>query len=123
MYSEVEIHVTVSSNCSWLIFIESLLGSWHYFECFTCISSFISLPHFTVEGHRGTESFNYRSLFSIDHILLLVCLVSPSIGSSKSRTVSGVALYLWSPAGSWQNRTSLLCGRTLGRLQGSSSIC
>lgn len=123
MYSEVETHDTVPSNCSWLTFTESLLCSWHYFECFTYINSFMPLPHFIVEGCRGTESSNSRSLFAIYHIVLLVCLASPSTGSSKARTMSGTALHLWSPAGSWQNRTSLLCGRALVRQQGSSSIC
>lgn len=123
MCGGVETHATVPSNCSWLTFIESLLCSWHYFECFTCINSFMPLPRFTVEGHRGTVSFISRSLFAIYHILLLVFLASPSTGPSEARTMSGTALYPWSTTGSWQNRTSLLCGRALVRQQGSSPIC
>ena len=55
-------------------------------------------PHFIAGGCRGPESFNYRSVFSIYHVLLLVCLTSLSTGSSKSKTMAGAASYL----GAWQ---------------------
>lgn len=70
------------------------------FECFTCINLSVPLTLFIVEGRRGTESFNNRSLFSINHILLLVCLASPF----KGKDSVWCSFVPWSLAGSWPNR-------------------
>lgn len=70
------------------------------FECFTCINLSVPLPLFIVEGRRGTESFNNRSLCSIYHILLLVCLASPF----KGKDSVWCSFVPWSLAGSWPNR-------------------
>lgn len=124
-YSEVETRATMPRDCSRLTFIASLLRAWPCFECLTLVNFFMPWPHFTVEGRRGTEPFNYRSLCmnSFHHTFYnWLGLASPSTCSSKARTMSGAASYL----GAWQapSRTEPRdCGRERLRQQGSSPVC
>lgn len=111
MYSEVETHVTVSSNCSWLTFIGSLLGSWHYFECFTCISSFMPLPHFTVEGHRGQSHVTTGVYLALITFYYWYAWLPHQLVLQRQ----GQCLVQLCTFGAQQV--------PLGRLQGSSSIC